>query len=165
MTKVIQKQQGRILNTIIFTDGIPKGIKMHKFNRLIKNRKPKMFYFPCASSHQLLHYLDVHVKDKSIDTLIIHIGINDLLTNSSRSCMDNLIYNIKKMFGVKRVFISGWIYTSRIDVSLFERTHALIFDFCRKNIFIYIDNWNIRSDSLYKYGLHLTDKGKGFFSR
>ena len=138
---------------------------MHKFNRLIKNRKPKMFYFPCASSHQLLHYLDVHVKDKSIDTLIIHIGINDLLTNSSRSCMDNLIYNIKKMFGVKRVFISGWIYTSRVDVSLFERTHALIFDFCRKNIFIYIDKWNIRSDSLYKYGLHLTDKGKGFFSR
>ena len=138
---------------------------MHKFNRLIKNRKPKMFYFPCASSHQLLHYLDAHLKDKSIDTLIIHIGINDLLTNSSRSCMDNLIYNIKKMFGVKSVFISGWVYTTRIDFSLFERTHALIFDFCRKNSFIYIDNWNIRSDSLYKYGLHLIDKGKVFFSR
>ena len=163
--KVIQKQQGRILNTIIFTDGIPKGTKMHKLNRLIKNRKPKMFYFPCASSHQLLHYLDAHLKDKSIDTLIIHIGINDLLTNSSRSCMDNLIYNIKKMFGVKSVFISGWVYTTRIDFSLFERTHALIFDFCRKNSFIYIDNWNIRSDSLYKYGLHLIDKGKVFFSR
>ena len=34
-----------------------------------------MFNFPGASSHQLLHYLDVHLKDKSIDTAIIHIGI------------------------------------------------------------------------------------------
>ena len=48
---------------------------MHKFNQLIKNRKTKMFNFPGASSHQLLHYLDVHLKDKSIDTAIIHIGI------------------------------------------------------------------------------------------
>ena len=56
-----------------------------------------MFNFPGASSHQLLHYVDPHLKDKSIDTVIIHIGINYLLTNSSRSGMDNLIYNIKKI--------------------------------------------------------------------
>ena len=108
-----------------------KGIQMHKFNRLIKNRKTKMFYFPVTSSHQLLHYLDVHLKNKSIDTVIIHIGINDLLTNSSRSGMDNLIYNIKKsiekclMFSVKSVFISGLVYTTRV-VSLLERIHVLI---------------------------------------
>ena len=70
---------------------------MHKFNRLIRNRKAKMFNFPVASSHQLLHYLDVHLKDKSIDIVVIHTGINDLLTNSSRSGIDNLIYNIKKI--------------------------------------------------------------------
>ena len=77
---------------------------MHKFNRLIKNRKAKMFNFPGASSHQLLHYLDVHLKDKSIDTVIIHIGINDLLTNSSRSVMDNLILNIKKITEKRLIF-------------------------------------------------------------
>ena len=66
-------------------------MQMHKFNRLVKNRKANMFNFPGASSHHLLHYLDVHLKDKSTDTVIIHIGINDLLTNSSRSGMDNLI--------------------------------------------------------------------------
>ena len=66
-----------------------------------------MFNFPGALSQQLLHYLDVHLKDTSIDTVIIHIRINDLLTNSSRSGMHNLIYNIKKItvkilsFGVK----------------------------------------------------------------
>ena len=105
-----------VSNTISSTDSIPKGIQIHKFNRLIKNLKAKMLNFPGASSHQLLHYLDVHLKDKSIDTVIIHIGINDLLTNSSRSGMDNLIYHIKKitekclMLGVKSVFISGLMF-------------------------------------------------------
>ena len=56
------------------------------------------------------------LKGKSIDTVIIHFGINDLLTNSSRSGMDNLIYHIKKitekclMLGVKSVFISGLMF-------------------------------------------------------
>ena len=102
--------------------------------------------------------------------MIIHIGINDLLTNSSRSGMDNLIYNMKKitkkclMFDVKSVFISGLVYTTRVDVSLLERIHVLIFDLCRKSSFIYIDYRNIRSDSLYKDGLHLIDKGKAFLA-
>ena len=103
---------------------------MQKFNRIIKNRQAKMFNFPSASSYQLLHYLDVHLKDKSIDIAISHIGINKLLTNSSRSGMNNLVSNIKKitkkclMFGVKNVLISRLVYTTRVDVSLFERVHV-----------------------------------------
>ena len=94
-----------------------------------------MFNFPGASSHQLLYYVDPHLKDKSIDTVIIHIGINYLLTNSSRSGMDNLIYNINKvtekclMFGVKSAFTSGLVYITRVNVPLLERIHVLIFDF------------------------------------
>ena len=52
------------------------------------------------------------------------------------------------MFGVKNVFVSGLICTTRVDVSLLERVYVLILDFCWKNCFIYIDNRNIRSDSL-----------------
>ena len=91
------RSHNSVFNTIIFTDSIPKGIQMQKFNHLIKNLQAKMFNFPGASSHQLLHYLDVHLKEKYIDTVIIHIEINDLLTNSSRSGMDNLINNIKRI--------------------------------------------------------------------
>ena len=121
-----------------------------------------MFNFPGASSHQLLHYLDVQLNDKSIEVGIIEVIINGLLTNSSRSRsgINNLTSNIKKitenclMFGVKNAFVSGFICTTRVDVSFLERVHVLILDFCRKNCFIYIDNKNIKSDSLYK------DKGK-----
>ena len=92
------------------------------------------------------------------------------MTNSGRSGIDNLSSNIKKilekciMFVVESVFISGLVYTTWVDVSLLERVHGLISDFCRENCFIYIDNRNIRSDFLYKDGLHLIDKGKAFLA-
>ena len=70
-------------NTLIFTDSIAKGIRMYEFNRFIKNSKAKMFSFPGASSHQMLHYLDVHLEDRQINTVVIHVGINDILRDSS----------------------------------------------------------------------------------
>ena len=129
-----------------------------------------MFNFPDASSHQLLHYLAVCLKEKPIDTVIIHIGINDLLTNRSRSGMDNLSNNIKKItekcltFGVRNAFVSELVYITRVDVFLLERIHFFIFYLCRKICFIYIDNRNIGSDSLSKDGLHPIDKGKAFLA-
>ena len=60
-----------------------------------------------------------------MDILIIHIGINELLTNSGRSGMDNLISNINKItekclvFGMKNVFVSGLVYTTKVYVRVF----------------------------------------------
>ena len=68
------------------------------------------------------------------------------------------------MLGVKSVFILGLFYTTRVDVYLLERIHVLIFDFCRRSSFIYIDNRNIRSASLCNDGLHLIGKGKAFLA-
>ena len=59
-------------------------MEMENIKSLDKNLQKKIFIFPGASSHQLLHYLLVHLNDKSIDTVITQTGINDLLTNSSR---------------------------------------------------------------------------------
>ena len=131
---------------------------------MVNKPREKVFNFPGASSHQLLHYLDFHLNDKSIDVGIIEVIINDLLTKNSRSRsgMNNLTSNIKKitekclMLGVKNDFVSGLVCTTRVDVSLLEKVHVLILDFCRKNCFNYIDNRNIKSDYLYK------DKGKLF---
>ena len=68
------------------------------------------------------------------------------------------------MFGVRSVFISGLVYTTSVDFSLLERIHVLMFDFCMKNSFIYIDNKNIRSYSLYKDRLYLIEKRKAFLA-
>ena len=76
-----------------------------------------MLNVPGVSFHQLLHYVDVHLNDKSIDAGIIHVKINDFLTVSSRS-----------RSGMCRIFFRV-VYTTRVDVSLLERVYALILDF------------------------------------
>ena len=32
-----------------------------------------------SSSKQMLHYIDIHLEDKSIGTALLHVGVNDLL--------------------------------------------------------------------------------------
>ena len=70
---------------MILTDSIAKGVHMYESNRFIKNDKATMFNFPGGSSHQMLHYLNVHLEGTQINTVAIHIGINDILSDSSQS--------------------------------------------------------------------------------
>ena len=153
-------------NTLIFTDSIPKGIRMYEFNSLLRNRKAKMLNFPGSSSKQMLHYIDIHLEDKSIDTVLLHVGVNDLLNDNSKSNVDNLMSNIHKIVekckrvGVRNIFVSGLVYTTRVSLPILERVHSLISNYCRENACFYIDNRNIRGFCLYKDGLHLLEVGK-----
>ena len=153
-------------NTLIFTDSIAKGIRMYEFNRFIKNSKAKMFNFLGASSHQMLHYLDVHLEDRQINAVVIHVRINDILRDSSQSSIDGLLQNIKnlslkcKKFGVKNIFISGLVYTTRINIGILEKNHVMIQNFCQEYGWFYVDNRNIRGKHLCKDGLHLMEEGK-----
>ena len=88
------KARLELANTLIFTDSIPKGIRMNDFNKLIKNRKAKTLNFPGASSRQLLHYMDVHLEGIQVDTVKIHIGVNNLLNYSNQSRTDSLMNNV-----------------------------------------------------------------------
>ena len=98
-------------NTLIFTaKGIAKGIRMCEFNRFIKNSKAKMFSFPGASSHQMLHYLDEHLEDRQINTVVIHVGINDILRDSSQSSIDGLLQNIKNVFKMYKIWCEKYLY-------------------------------------------------------
>ena len=71
-------------NTLIFTDSIPKGLRMFDFNKFIKNRKAEMLNFPGASPRQLLHYMNIHLDGIQVDTVVFHIGVNDLLNYSNQ---------------------------------------------------------------------------------
>ena len=59
-----------------------------------------------TSSHQMLHYLDVHREGRQINIAIIHVRINNILRDSIAS-NERLLQNIKSMslkckkFGVK----------------------------------------------------------------
>ena len=140
-------------------------------NRLIKTRKGKMFNFRGASPHQMLHYLDVHLEDRQINTVVIHVEIIDILRNSSQSSIDGLLQNIKNMslkckkLGVKNIFISGLVYTTRTNIGILEKIHVMIHNFCQEYSWFYVYNRNIRGKHLYKDGLHLMEEGKIILAR
>ena len=83
---------------------------MYELSRFIKNSKPKMFSFPVASSHQILHYLNVHLEDRKIYTVVIHVEINDILRDSSQSSIDGLLQNIKNVFKMNKIWCEKYLY-------------------------------------------------------
>ena len=110
--------------------------------------------------------MDIHLEVIKVDTVVIHIGVNVLLnySNQSRidSLMNNIICNVEKCrnYGVKNIFLSGIIFTTRVSLDILIQVHNMITNFCNTSGLYYIDNRNIRVDCLYKDGLHLIDKGK-----
>ena len=44
-----------------------------------------MLNLPGSSCKQMSHYIDIHLEDNSIDTIILHVGVNDLLNGDSQS--------------------------------------------------------------------------------
>lgn len=155
-------------NIKIFTDSIPKGIKVKELNEQIRHGHARVHSFPGATSKQLLHYLDVNIED-STDTVLIHIGVNDILQSVSN--MDRLLLNVREMvrkcrlFGVKNMFVSGLVYTRRIRVNILNDLQKKLVDICREMNVYYIDNTNIKGVSLFKDGLHLLDSGKKILAK
>ena len=62
-------------------------------------------------------------------------------------------------YGVKNIFLSGIVFTTRVSLDILIQVHNMTSNFCNINGLYYIDNGNIRADDLYKDGLHLLDKG------
>ena len=81
-----------------------------------------MLRFPGFSSRQMSHYSDIHLEDKSIDTVILHVGVNDLLRT-----------------GVRNIFVSRLVNTTRVSLLMLERFHYLISSYYRENACFYID--------------------------
>ena len=150
-------------NIKIFSDSIAKGIRIRQLNQFVKSGNARIHSFPGANSKQLLHYLDVNLDNKT-DTVILQIGVSDLLQDISldNKFMKNLEYMVQKCrsFGVKRVFFSGITYTKRIAWQILDDAHEQLVSLCKRLEMIYIDNRNIREIHLFKDGLHLLDSGK-----
>ena len=153
-------------NILIFTDSIPKDIRTKEFNSFIKNGKTKMVSFPGVTSNEILHYLDVYLTNSSADVIILHVGVNDLLEDNSQLKIENLGNNLRSMvekchtFGIKNVFISGLVYTTRIGLLVIERIHEMILHLGNKLGICYIGNRNIRMKHFWKDCLHLVESDK-----
>ena len=104
--------------TIIFTDSIPKGIRMREFNYFIKNSTAQMKCFPGATSKDLNYYVIPTLQNNSYDQVLIHVGINDLL-NSDKPDHQSLSQNIMSVIqkckdsGIAEIIISSLVVTEK----------------------------------------------------
>ena len=114
----------------------------------------------------MTHYIDILPQGKSIDTVILHVGLSDPLNGNSRFNADSLMSNVQKIIekckrvGVRTLFVSGLVYTTRVSLTMLERVHILTSNYGRENACFYIDNRNIREFFLCKDGFHLLESGK-----
>ena len=97
---------------------------------------------------------------------VIHIGINDIISNKNYLNTDHVLANIKgiaqkcKRYGIQKVLISGLLTTNRLAQDLLEELNKLIKNMCNVEGNCYVNNDNINRANLFKDGLHLLDTGK-----
>ena len=66
---------------------------------------------------------------------------------------------------MKKIYVSGLVFATRVDLPTLERVHVLLSNFCGDNGFVYIDNRNIKGHCSYQDELHLLDTGKKILER
>ena len=69
----------------------------YKINKGLQSGKARFKYFPGATSKDLLHYIDRILEDNSSEVVIIHIGVNDIISNRSYPDFDHVLKNIKSI--------------------------------------------------------------------
>ena len=113
-------------NIVVFGDSIPNFSRKCKsgFNRNIISARARFKHFPFAISKDLLCYVDATLQDATYDAAIIHVGVNDILNKQSHNQTTQLTCSLRKIsarcksYGLKHVFVSSLLYTSKIKETL-----------------------------------------------
>ena len=138
--------------------------------RFKKNVDGANVYFKCfsgANTKQLDHYVVPRLAKESPDSVIIHIGSNDITkSNYNNVNVEDLakkIINIAiKCKSHKVSNIAIWSILVRSDLKInqvIKQVNRLLQVLCKTNNFYFICNNVIDNTFLWKGGLHLTYKG------
>ena len=68
----------------IFSDSIPRGIKLHEFNYWLHKSYAQVKSFPDGTSKKLLYYVEPTFKNKKFDFALLHVGVNELVSDKSQ---------------------------------------------------------------------------------
>ena len=101
-SQAVKNNSHKLQNTkksgvLIFSDSMTSKIKIFDFNRLFKNGKAKHMFFSGSTSEQILQYLEINLKINNPDAVLFHVGINDVLNDSSDSGLENILSNLQQM--------------------------------------------------------------------
>ena len=148
----------------IFSDSILKGIRAQEFNDNIESGKASFKRFSGATSKQLNHYTLPTLIEESPNTVVIHVGTNDLKQkDKTKENIAKEIMNIgitSRKHGAKNIVISSIVTRRGVNLDRKRKeVNMLLKDMCVKEGFYYLDNDNVTFDKLYKDGVHLVENG------
>ena len=89
----------KVYNTneiVVFRDNINsfnRDIRSN-FDEDLKNGRARFKYFPEATSNNFIYYINPNLEEGTFNTAVIHIEINDMLSNTSEE--DSVLQNIPK---------------------------------------------------------------------
>ena len=125
-SSVITKKRKKI---VLFSDSILKNLRMGEFNSFIKKREVSLKAFPEAKARQLNHYTIPLLEDNTNDGAIIHVGINDLLSNDKSTngiCKEIIDIGLRcKYNNIGMIFISSIAYSSKVNPSLIQQLNEM----------------------------------------
>jgi hypothetical protein len=151
-------------NILLIGDSMIKDINPHK---LSKSSVRKLTYPGKRAEEIANEFQSAHVHSPPTE-VIIHAGTNNIITDSSKECFDNiqlLSSRIKSTFKEARIAISSLIKREDIDVTLkTQETNELLKDLCSKEGYTYIENGNIDATCLNGSKLHLNAKGSALLA-
>ena len=119
----------KVNNLVIFGDSIVnfnRQIK-YKINKGLQSGRARFKYFPGATSKGLSHYIDRTLEDHSFEVVIIHIGVNDIISNRSSPNFDHVLKNIKNLvqkcrsYGIENFFFLGCYKQHVLQQMLLEK--------------------------------------------
>ena len=105
---------------VIFSDDIPRGIRLREFNYWLHRGYAQLKSFSGDTSKELLYYVKPTLKNKKVDPTLLYVGVNDLLNDEIQDSVQNLLDNLKqiglkcKSAGVKRTSTCGIVVINKL---------------------------------------------------
>ena len=138
----------------ISSDSIPRSIRLREFHYWLPKGYAQLKYF----------LVEAILKNKKFDAILLHVGVNDPLNDESQDSVQNFVDNLKqiglKSAEVKRTLISRMVVNNKLTSAYISSANQRISNMCRDNSYVYIDNNNIPTSSLFRDDLHLLEIGK-----
>ena len=152
----------------VIGDSHIKRIKRNDFNKELRHGKAFFRSFNGENAKQLRHYIIPTLIDDKPDTIVIHVGTNDILNHANHEDIARSIISTGldcKSNGANEVLISSILVKKNPNLNaIVRRVNDMLRDLCEKNGFSFICNDAITTNYLWKDGVHLQDMGTHILS-
>ena len=143
--------------TLIVGDSIVKNIEGWRLNKIMKS-SVAVKSIPDATTKGMKHHIKGCLEDNSLDSIILHVGTNNLKNKESVEDIANDIMDIAIFIRNEKtnVFVSG------LTVGLNDKgksVNSLLKRRCDEEKICFVDNTNINVGMLNNSGLHLNERG------